>query len=143
MGTYKTKSCPKCGNVFEMFAHVYAKIGKPFRECEKCKSLCLDTDTTEWDLKGPLGKASYIFLSSLGSILLGWLVPLALFAFGLSKWIGMEPNSFTVLGSWGLGVLMFGALNWSSVHKEIRASQERMSDPHYRECLRALGILTK
>jgi hypothetical protein len=80
-------------------------------------------------------------MNILFSLILGWLLPLVVFAFGIGKWLGIESSGANALWIWCLGTLCFVAL-WL-FRDEIQESRERMKDPQYQVSLKQIGLLDK
>lgn len=136
MGMYVIKKCPHCQTVYEE-GHESRGIGRPFRKCSQCEGVIIDTDETEWELKSPLGKATYFLICGYTCIVYGTgFLLVASFAFK-----GLSTIDYMMLWAGGcvvaLGVLII--VNY----RDIEESQTRMADPKYRELLETLGLLKK
>ncbi len=141
MALYKIKQCPKCRSIIE-YGHDRRGIGVPFKRCSACKTIIIDKDTTEWELKSFISKACYFFICAWTSMLFGLFFPLAALAF--SKYIMKKETTnetFLLLYLYPAGVVVFAMLSVILESKSIRNSKGRMKDKGYRLLLTQMGLL--
>jgi hypothetical protein len=149
---YNNYSCPKCGKLLEFLVPKGPKgsigVGEPFLICPKCNSYILKSDlANEWELmtkeqKSKVNKGivlTVIYLGGLwsgfGSILvLGLLFP---------QFLNLTVTLPTFILFSTLGSIAHYSIYKKRITKEIQESNNRMSDPNYRQTLQQLGLLTK
>lgn len=140
MATNLFKFCPHCRGIYEQGPQELS-IGVPVIACRECNGLIVDTDRTEWELKSPLGKAVYFVLCGWTAFFWGLAFPMG--AYFLGQHLGFRVDNEAAFSLWLIGSLFFlGVLILGNLN-DVRASQERMKDPQYRELLRQAGLLKR
>ena len=139
MPTIVIKRCPKCHVPYEADFDSRG-LGQPFRACQLCRQIIIDTDTTEWELKSLPAKVGYLVICLWSSLLVGLLLPIAVLVYReLTDQPSMGNELFVRLLA--VGVLLAAAVMFLGTWKEIQESKERMKNEPYRAVLRQLGLL--
>jgi len=128
------KRCPHCKRTYEQGPDQRG-IGTPLRSCEGCGSTFVDTHENEWELLGPLGKLSFLFISIWTAFLFGIAFPALCYA------IDKDAAEDHFLGLYACGVAALALILWVMNTRDIRESRQRMRDPDYRARLRRAGLL--
>lgn len=128
--------CPTCSLVLARLRRVRTSVGRPFEECQKCRTFVARPATNEWPLMGPFRKVLWLVDRVLPFVVLG-LTP------GTAYWVLLSSRGNgdrQVLLALAIGVPVVLALSafWVARHT-IRRSRARMADPMYRARLVEFG----
>ena len=129
-----TKKCPHCKGVYEQGPDQRG-IGTPLRSCESCGNTFVDTDENEWELMGPLGKLSFVFISTWTAFVFGIALPALCYA------VDKDLAEDHFLGLYACGVVAFALILGVMNTRDIKESRHRMRDPDYRSRLHQAGLL--
>jgi hypothetical protein len=131
------KRCPTCGYVYDGSDSV--SIGKPFLDCPDCKSLIIDTDSTEWELKSSFGKVAYV--ASWIKTCLAYGSVFAAAAFALIELLGFDLGNASFISLCVVTFICCAIYACFMNLTDIRESRKRRRDPHYRLFLIQIGLL--
>lgn len=130
MARYVTKSCPYCGNKYQILAPVSRYYGSPLRTCSKCKKQYIDKDFIE--------VAADKLNAYKPSIVSAWSV-LTFVIFTFFSFVGITLGHsigfLLVVFAFGSVPMILDAWQYDErikqYKKEYEESKKRLEDPHY------------
>ena len=141
MPMYSVKWCPRCKAVLETGPDQRG-IAPPIAICGNCGQHIIDETNTEWQLKSPVGKLWYMFLSIFTAALLGILVPMVGVALKFLGDVKFNAEKHFIL-LWAAGSLVILLWLIYKTVSEVNESNERMKDEKYRQKLKEVGLLDR
>jgi hypothetical protein len=135
------KKCPHCRTLLpDTNAGIY--IESPFRNCDNCGKLFVDSERNEWDCASIFLKMGFIFRYSISSFAYA-LIPAGLAYWGqqyLAEPILSEAGVIVLyLALVGAGLFYFGG----QLQADIAKSKMRTQNAEYREVLKRAGFKLK
>ena len=147
--TYKTKSCPHCGQIYAWMETTHHRYGSPFRTCQQCKKTFIDNSYKELAcLDYRRIKEKKVDPFSIFSSLMG----LLFLVFALLQATDPDNGGMHILFLLvGVFMLFGGGFSISKdlssyqsrckqLEQEIARSKRRLSNPAYARSLADLGV---